>query len=239
MAIEQSSESRRSLILPPRPDVDLANKLDTPVYANPRLSMPFAVRLFGATAGASIIGLALGTSYGSQGAALRFRAENAHRLPRSTKGWYLYHKSKNYHVLLGGAKEGMKMAGKLGFLVGSFFVVEESVDRARGGSKDAGASLVAGLTVAGGFSAWSKSPRMFTVDTIIRFFVVFPGTKTKTSPDHLPLAGAAKNAKMGMVAGLAVGVLQDLRSLMRGQKVSYIETAKRLAGRRLFADTTT
>lgn len=63
---------------------------------------------------------------------LRFRAENAHRLPSSQVGWYLYHKSKNYHVLLGGVKEGVKMGFRLGFWVGGFFFMEEAVDRLRG-----------------------------------------------------------------------------------------------------------
>ena len=87
--------------------------------------------------------------------ALRFRAENAHRLPTSTKGWYLYHKSKNYHVLLGGLKEGLKMGGKLGGWVSAFFVIEEAVDRIRG-RRDVGGSVVAGLSLGGGWSAWSK-----------------------------------------------------------------------------------
>ena len=88
-------------------------------------------------------------------AGLRFRAENSHRFPTSATGWYLYHKSKNYHKMLGGLKEGFRMGGKVAFWGGSFFAFEELIDSARG-TKDFASTVVAGLSVAGGFSLWSK-----------------------------------------------------------------------------------
>ena len=124
-----------------------------PLYEN-RLSIPFFIRLPTATAGAFITGMALGLSHGSKTAGLRFRAENSHRFPTTSTGWYLYHKSKNYHAMLGGIKEGMKMGLKISFWTGSFFLVEEAVDRLRG-TKDFLSAVVAGLSISGGFSAWS------------------------------------------------------------------------------------
>ena len=120
-----------------------------------RLSLPFQVRLPVTIATGSIAGSVLGLSHGSQTSGLRFRAENAHKLPTSSTGWYLYHKSKNYHMMLGGIKEGLKMGSKVGFWVGSFFTIEEAIDQVRGGRADFFSSVVAGLSVAGGFSAWS------------------------------------------------------------------------------------
>ncbi len=122
-----------------------------------RLSLPFKIRLSVATTGAFFTGMFLGLSHGSQTAGLRFRAENSHRFPNSSTGWYLYHKSKNYHMMLGGVKEGLKLGSKVAFWAGGFFVVEEAVDRVRGGKRDFVSTVVAGLSVAGGFSAWSKS----------------------------------------------------------------------------------
>ena len=87
-------------------------------------------------------------------AGMVFRAENAHRFPTSQKGWYLYHKSKNYHAMLGGLKDGLKMTRKLSFLAGSFFCTEAAVDGVRG-NKDFASTAVAGCVVAGGFSALS------------------------------------------------------------------------------------
>ena len=137
-------------------DPEAPPPLSAPTNA-PRLSLPFQYRLPTATAGAFFTGMFLGLTHGSQTAGLRFRAENSHRLPKSSTGWYLYHKSKNYHMMLGGVKEGLKMGTKVGFWVGGFFTVEEAIDRARGGRKDFLSTVVAGLSVAGGFSAWSKS----------------------------------------------------------------------------------
>lgn len=125
----------------------------TPINDN-RLSIPFFVRFPSVTAGAFFTGLGLGISYGGKTAGMRFRAENSHRFPTTSTGWYLYHKTKNYHIMLGGIKEGLKMGSKLAFWGGGFFVVEEAVDRLRG-SKDFLSTVVAALSIAGGFSAWS------------------------------------------------------------------------------------
>ena len=124
-----------------------------------RLSIPFYIRFPLATLGAFITGAALGVSHGGKTAGMRFRAENAHRFPTTPTGWYLYHKSKNYHVALGGIKEGLKMGFKIGFWGGSFFAIEEAVDRWRG-TKDFLSTVVAGMSIAAGFSGqpWSMRP---------------------------------------------------------------------------------
>lgn len=119
-----------------------------------RLSLPFALRLPIATTVSFLSGMALGVTHGSQTAGLRFRAENAHRLPESPTGWYLYHKSKNYHMAYGGVTEGMKMGLKLSVWVIGFFSVEDMFDRWRG-TKDFVNTTIASLAVAGGFSFYS------------------------------------------------------------------------------------
>jgi len=58
--------------------------------------------------------------------------------------------------MLGAIKEGFKMGSKIAFWAGSFFLIEEAVDRVRG-SKDFLSTVVAGLSTAGAFSAWSGS----------------------------------------------------------------------------------
>ena len=127
-----------------------------PAAINPhRLSIPYIIRISGVTTGAFLSGMCLGLAYGTKTTSLRFRAENAHRLPSTSTGWYLYHKTKNYHVMLGGLKEGLKMGTKIAFWAGGFFMVEEAVDRLRG-KQDFVSTLVAGLGIAGGFSAWSE-----------------------------------------------------------------------------------
>lgn len=59
-------------------------------------------------------GLVLGILRGSRLESLRFLAENVHRAPTTVKGWYLYHKTKNYRMMFAGLKQGGKEALKLG-----------------------------------------------------------------------------------------------------------------------------
>lgn len=119
-----------------------------------RLSLPYIRRVWIGGIGGLSLGTFLGISYGSQMAGFRFRAENSHRLPKSPKGWYLYHKSKNYHMMLQGLKGGLKMGPKMALLSGGFFVVEEALDR-YGGRQDFVSTTIAGVSLAGGYSLWS------------------------------------------------------------------------------------
>ena len=137
---------------PPEPEW-----IDLRATDEPRLSAPPFFRISGATMLGCMTGGILGISYGGQNAALRFRAENAHRLPTTSKGWYFYHKSKNYKVMYGGIKEGFRMGAKIGFWVGSFFALETIIDNGREGRKDFVSTTGAGLATAGAFSLWSKS----------------------------------------------------------------------------------
>ena len=94
-----------------------------------RLSIPAPLRILTATVLGFLGGFGLGFSYGGKMAGMRFRAENSHRFPTSQTGWYLYHKSKNYHIALGGIKEGLKMGTRVSLWTGSFSVVEEMTDQ--------------------------------------------------------------------------------------------------------------
>jgi hypothetical protein len=120
-----------------------------------RLSLPTPARVTAAGASAFAVGIGLGLAHGGKTTELRFRAEHAHKMPTTTAGWYLYHKSKNYKVAHGAIKEGLRMGAKLGFWTTLTFGLESTVDRYRGTS-DLVSTVLASLTVAGGFSLWSK-----------------------------------------------------------------------------------
>ncbi|KAG8623825.1 hypothetical protein KVT40_008801 [Elsinoe batatas] len=172
-----------------------------------RLSLPFPARLSLSFLCSFFTGLGLGSYYGAQSAGLRFRAENAHRLPTSEVGWFLYHKSKNYHAMLGGVKEGIRMGAKLGIWGGLFFWMEEAglekVDFLDGPpvwvQRDFLSTTVAALGTAGAFSAWNR----------------------------FPLPTAARAARMGLKVGLAFGLLQDFLGYFRGRRLGYVEFIKR------------
>lgn len=120
-----------------------------------RLSVHPQKRILMACTAAGMLGAALGVSHGANVTGLKFRAENAHRLPTSQQGWFLYHKSKNYAVMLGGVKEAARMSARLAVWTSLFLIIEEIVDRSRQ-SRDALSTLCAGLTTAGAFSLYSK-----------------------------------------------------------------------------------
>jgi hypothetical protein len=102
-----------------------------------------------------VVGGGMGSILGGRRAALIFTAENAHRTPKSQKGWYFYHKTKNYRIMYGGLVEGVRYGARMAGWVAMFCVFEDAVDRLRG-RVDAGATVCAGLGTAGAFSLWSE-----------------------------------------------------------------------------------
>ncbi len=193
---------------------DALQKRDTFDKSLYRLSMPFGVRLSLALTMSSVGGFMLGAAHGGTMGGLRFRAEHAHKMPVTHTGWYLYHKSKNYHAMWGGLKEGFKLAGKLSIWVAFLISAEEAVDCSRGGSKDFMSSVVAGLSCAGAFSVWSEC------------FPCCCGLLYQSNgcaKDRFPMHTAARTVKLGLKSGLAYGLLQDLVGMARGRRPGYVK----------------
>lgn len=143
----------------------------TQLWKESRLSIPPLIRIPAAAITAFSVGMTLGLAHGSKMAGLRFRAEHAHRLPTTTTGWYLYHKSKNYHLAYGGLKEGVKVGARLSVLSTAMFCAENLFDVYRG-TKDLFSTVMASLAVAGGFSFWSMFIQyaiMFTPAILVPF----------------------------------------------------------------------
>lgn len=106
------------------------------------------------------------------------------------------------------------MGSKIAFWAGGFFLVEEAVDRLRG-TKDFISTVVAGLSISGGFSAWST---IFTGS-----FLQFSDTQADVDVDKFPLSTAGRTIKVGLYSGLAFGLVQDALGLARGRRLGYIE----------------
>lgn len=121
---------------------------DTP----PRLGIEVEKRIPYAAASGFATGFGLGYLHGSKRAGLVFRAENAHRFPTSSRGWYQYHRSKNHVAFVGGAKDGVKMGFKLGAGALAFALFEETVDYARDDERDFLSTVTAGLSFSGIYS---------------------------------------------------------------------------------------
>ncbi|KAF4991847.1 hypothetical protein FGRMN_7565 [Fusarium graminum] len=177
-------------------------ELSFPQDAFPRLSVVTPTRLMLGTLSSALVGFSLGATQGGQMAQLRFRAEHAHKMPDTTTGWYFYHKSKNYHAMQGGIREGFRMGLKTGFWSLMALSLESTVDRYRGAS-DMFSTTIATLTVAGAFSLWHR----------------------------LSLTTAARTARYGLMFGLAYGGIQDLVGLARGRPIGYVEYLRRRGAR--------
>ncbi|KAF9872579.1 hypothetical protein CkaCkLH20_10076 [Colletotrichum karsti] len=169
--------------------------------AESRLSIPTPARIPLAGLTGFGIGMALGIAQGGQTAQLRFRAEHAHKMPTTTTGWYLYHKSKNYHTMYGSLREGLRMGARLSFWTLMAFGLESTVDRYRG-STDLISTVLASLTVAGSFSLVNR----FSLPT------------------------AARTARYGLLFGLVYGGMQDIVGFARGRPIGYVEFFRKRFG---------
>jgi hypothetical protein len=169
-----------------------------------RLGLPLVNRTILGGLSAFAVGAVLGVSHGAKKEGLRFRAENAHRLPTSQKGWYFYHKSKNYNAMLGGVKEGMRMGLRTSLWVIGFIWLEAAADHNRGygGQQDFLSTTTAGVATAALWSAWHRFPAATTVRT----------------------------GKLGLKIGLGFGLMQDLLGGARGRELAYVEYGKKLLG---------
>jgi hypothetical protein len=198
--------------------------------------MPLAPRATLALTLASVTGLLLGLTQGTLQSGLVFRAENAHRLPTTQTGWFLYHKSKNYNMMLGGVSEGIKQSLRYSLWVGVFFFMEEGIDRGR----------AAGLRAWGRVATTSerkiRAERELGEEQELRdvskgrdcVSSLFAGLGTAglfSAWNRFPLATAARTARLGAKAGLAFGVLQDAVGVARGRRIGYVEFLKGLVGR--------
>jgi hypothetical protein len=184
-------------------------------YNGERLGMPLAVRVPLLMVSSFGAGFLIGAGHGGPKAGDRYRAENAHRLPTTRNGWYLYHKSKNYHAIIGGVTSGVKLGAVLTGWATLFMATEEVVDRARErlfarqgpdgevlatGQRDAASTVVAAMSTAGIYS-WRRGLDYFT---------------------------AARTAKMTLKTSLVFGLFQDALSSMRGSRPSYVDRVIRV-----------
>lgn len=190
---------------------------DTP----PRLGIDVDRRIPYALMSAFTTGMALGYLNGSKKAGLVFRAENAHRFPTTSSGWFQYHKTKNYISVVGGVKDGFKMGSKLGAGALAFCLFEETVDYARHDERDFLSTVTAGLSCSGIYSLLGKN-------RIGESFYEVQLSRQTPNLTMLDLARhdvytAARTAKLGLKMSLVYGLLQDGLETMKGNRPAYID----------------
>lgn len=69
-------------------------------------------------------GAGLGCWRGASKAALVFLAENAHRLPKTKGGWFMYHKQKNYTIMRSFIHSGLQTGARWGLGASIFCLLE-------------------------------------------------------------------------------------------------------------------
>lgn len=176
----------------------------------PRLGIADPQRIFAASFIAGVIGFSLGAAKEGKLEALRFRAENAHRLPKSEKGWYLYHKSKNYAVMLQSIKEGVKYGGKLGLFIGLFCITEIIADMKMNNKQDFRSTALTGLSSGYLWSRLRESSRS--------------GKSTKlTVADSMSRQATGRMIMLGFQGGLTFGFAQDAVAWFNGRPPAYVK----------------
>jgi hypothetical protein len=123
----------------------------------PRLGMNIEKRLPLTALTAFSVGLGVGANHGARKAAYQFRAENAHRFPTTSTGWFQYHKTKNYKAIVGGVSDGFRLGTRLGVGAMAFVLFEETVDCARHDRRDFLSTVIAGLSFSGIYSLLGRS----------------------------------------------------------------------------------
>ncbi|KAI9670183.1 MAG: hypothetical protein M1831_006395 [Alyxoria varia] len=181
-------------------------------------------------------GFTLGVSQGGRGSALRFRAENSHRMPTSQRGWFLYHKHKNWVVMRDAIREGFRMGFRvLPWTVG-FFVLEEAVDQTRAPVRVDAVMFGEGDAEAGPGEVEGKRGEEWRREVegrqdFLSTMVAGVGTAGGFSLwNRLPIPTAARMAKFGLGAGLGFGLAQDAIHLLQGQRLAYVDGLKQLLG---------
>ncbi|KAJ5174901.1 uncharacterized protein N7482_000778 [Penicillium canariense] len=189
---------------------------DTP----PRLGIEVDKRLPYAFISAFTTGMALGYYHGSNKAGLVFRAENAHRFPTTSTGWFQYHKTKNYISVVGGVKDGFKMGSKLGAGALAFCLFEETVDYARHDERDFLSTVTAGLSCSGIYSllgkTWAEEPFVSQSANKKTNLILFYSARHDVYT-------AARTAKLGLKMSLVYGLLQDALESMKGNHPAYVD----------------
>ncbi|KAG2118970.1 uncharacterized protein F5147DRAFT_667676 [Suillus discolor] len=128
-------------------------------------------RYFILPASAALVGVFIGAVRGSRLASLRFLAENAHRPPKTIRGWYLYNKTKNYKRMAAGLLSGGKEGVKLGVTALVWVGIEDGLGRCGAGFDDL-KEVGAGVGTAGAFSIvyrlrWRTASRALLLGSII------------------------------------------------------------------------
>lgn len=155
------------------------------------------------------VGMLSGFISAGKRAGVVFMAENAHRLPDTVQGWYFYSKTKNYRVILGAVKGGLKQGTRLGLWVTAFCLAERSSEIARNAllrefssDRDRAAKVV---------GHWADGA-LAGVGTASAAAVLY----------RLPKPAVLRMFQLGLLAGAFTGGIRDVQEHMVHEKIGGI-----------------
>lgn len=157
------------------------------------------------------LGLVSGVLTSGKRAGLVFMAENAHRLPDTVQGWYFYSKTKNYKVLLGAAKGGLKQGARLGVWTTGFCLAERLAELTRAGVREQFASTERereGVKVLG---HWTDGA-----------LAGMATAAAATALYRLPRPSAVRVFQLGLLAGGSTGGIRDLQERLVHREIGGV-----------------
>lgn len=196
-----------------------------------RLSLPSPTRIATLTTLTFLSGAFIGGLHGSRTSALRFRAENAHRLPTTKQGWYFYHKTKNYVGAVGGVAGGLRAGCTFAVWVALFLTIEAAVDRLRGANRidilrEMAAAHEFGSVVPDAEVEWvidregRRGGRRDFLSTTVAALALAGGYNACTGFSYRRSFGMTK---LGLAGGLFYGLLQDGVQLAKGNHLAWVD----------------
>ena len=158
------------------------------------------------------LGLVSGVITSGKRAGLVFMAENAHRLPDTVQGWYFYSKTKNYKVLLGAAKGGLKQGARLGIWTTGFCFAERFAELTRGSIQRQftaqATDATRGIKVLG---HWTDGA-----------LAGMATAATATALYRLPRPSAMRVFQLGLLAGASTGGIRDLQERLLHKEIGGV-----------------
>lgn len=176
-------------------DSAMSHEREATFYRNgPSLAIPMT---------GSSIGFVAGFYTAAKRAGLVFMAENAHRRPDTVQGWYFYNKTKNYKVLLGGARGGIRTALRVGLWTSAYVGLESGVRYVREEATRDHRAL--STTSSRSHQAWNGR----WIDGAVAGSSIATGAAFL---NRLPSPVTKRVALLGLLTGSSVGLLRDVQS---------------------------
>ncbi|PWZ00572.1 hypothetical protein BCV70DRAFT_160431 [Testicularia cyperi] len=168
------------------------------------------------------VGLVSGMLTSGKRAGLVFMAENAHRMPDTVQGWYFYSKTKNYRVMLGAVKGGLKQGLRLGVWTTGFCLAERSAELIRSSITHHFVDL--GDDVRDGEQEHKGNPKQ---PKILGHWTdgLLAGSATAAIASilyKLPKPATLRTLQIGILAGSTTGAIRDIQERLLDQKIGGV-----------------